>query len=43
MKFGDDALDSAYDGVIEPVINEFGMQSLRIDKIATVSHLVNSR
>lgn len=33
MKFGDKYLDSAYQGVIKPVIEEFGYKSLRIDEI----------
>ena len=33
MKFGDAMLDSAYEGVYEPVCNEFGLECIRIDKI----------
>ncbi len=33
MKFGDKHLDSAYGGVIKPVIAEFGMKALRIDEV----------
>ena len=33
MKFGDKFLDSAYEGVIRPVIDNFGMQPLRIDEL----------
>jgi hypothetical protein len=33
MKFGDKILDSAYDGVIEPLLeNEFNLKSIRVDK-----------
>ena len=33
MKFGDEQLDSAYDGVIEPLILENKLASIRVDKI----------
>lgn len=33
MKFGDDDLDSAYEGVMKPVIEEFGLRAIRIDEI----------
>lgn len=33
MKFGDNELDSAYEGVIKPVIEEFGLRVVRIDEI----------
>lgn len=33
MKFGDEELDSAYEGVIEPIVNEFGLTAIRVDKI----------
>ena len=33
MKFGDKQLDSAYEGVIKPVIREFGYSPLRIDEV----------
>ncbi|MGN6237056.1 hypothetical protein [Dyella sp.] len=33
MKFGDRALDSAYEGVIKPVATEFGLKALRIDEV----------
>jgi nucleoside 2-deoxyribosyltransferase len=33
MKFGDQLLDSAYEGVIEPVIREFGLEPIRVDKL----------
>jgi hypothetical protein len=33
MKFNDKVLNSAYDGVIQPVIEKFGMQPLRIDEV----------
>lgn len=33
MKFGDKLLNSAYEGVVRPVIEKFGMQPLRIDEV----------
>ena len=33
MKFGDDALDSAYEGVIKPIVASFHMKCLRIDEV----------
>lgn len=33
MKFGDALLDSAYEGVIRPVIKSFGLSSLRVDEV----------
>lgn len=33
MKFGDIELDSAYEGVIEPLIIELGLTPIRVDKI----------
>lgn len=33
MKFDDQELDSAYEGVIEPVIREYGLESIRVDKL----------
>lgn len=33
MKFSDNILDSAYEGVIKPVIKEFNMEAIRVDKI----------
>jgi nucleoside 2-deoxyribosyltransferase len=34
MKFGDKILDSAYEGVIEPLLaNEFNLKSIRVDKL----------
>ncbi|NOQ26835.1 MAG: hypothetical protein GQ564_15855 [Bacteroidales bacterium] len=33
MKFGNEELDSAYEGVIEPCINKFDLLSVRVDKI----------
>jgi nucleoside 2-deoxyribosyltransferase len=33
MKFGDDELDSAYEGVMKPIIEEFGLRAVRIDEI----------
>lgn len=33
MKFGDIELDSAYEGVIEPIANEFDFEAIRVDKI----------
>jgi nucleoside 2-deoxyribosyltransferase len=33
MKFGDEELDSAYDGVIEPIISDNGLTAIRVDKI----------
>ena len=33
MKFGDDELDSAYEGVIKPLGEEFGFNVLRVDEI----------
>lgn len=33
MTFGDDELDSAYEGVIRPVIEEFNLKAIRIDEI----------
>lgn len=33
MKFGDKLLDSAFEGVIEPVFLEFGYNVIRVDKI----------
>ncbi|WP_052126284.1 hypothetical protein [Ureibacillus massiliensis] len=33
MKFNDDELDSAYEGVIEPVIKDFGLDCIRVDKL----------
>lgn len=33
MKFDDQELDSAYEGVIEPVLREYGLESIRVDKL----------
>ncbi|MBD0380181.1 hypothetical protein [Paenibacillus sedimenti] len=33
MKFGDSILDSAYDGVIEPIVREFNLTPIRVDKL----------
>jgi nucleoside 2-deoxyribosyltransferase len=33
MKFGDKHLDSAYEGVIRPVVKKFGLSTLRIDEL----------
>jgi hypothetical protein len=33
MKFGDEILDSAYEGVIKPVFSEFGYTCFRVDEI----------
>lgn len=33
MKFGDKSLDSAFEGVIEPLCQEFGLEVIRVDKI----------
>ena len=33
MKFGDPELDSAYEGVIKPLTNDFGYTSVRVDEI----------
>lgn len=33
MKFGDDALDSAYEGVIKPLAEEFELEAIRVDEI----------
>lgn len=33
MKFGDDNLDSAYEGVIKPIVKEFGLNPIRIDEV----------
>jgi nucleoside 2-deoxyribosyltransferase len=33
MKFGDEELDSAYEGVIEPCIKNFRLKPIRVDKI----------
>jgi hypothetical protein len=33
MKFGAKELDSAYEGVIKPIIEEYGFKSLRIDEV----------
>jgi nucleoside 2-deoxyribosyltransferase len=33
MKFGDNELDSAYEGVIKPIIEEFDLRAIRIDEI----------
>ncbi len=33
MKFGDEQLDSAYDGVIVPLAEEFNLKAIRVDKI----------
>ena len=33
MKFGDAALDSAYEGVMKPVIEEYGLKTIRIDEV----------
>lgn len=33
MKFGSKELDSAYEGVIKPVIEEYGLKAIRIDEI----------
>jgi len=33
MKFGDEVLDSAYDGVYKPIIESLGLKCLRIDEI----------
>lgn len=41
MKFGDATLDSAYEGVIEPVINECGLTALRIDKVQDAGRITD--
>ena len=33
MKFGDKLLDSAYEGVIKPLVHEFGLEAVRVDEI----------
>ena len=33
MKFGDKELDSAYEGVIKPVVEEYNLKAIRIDEI----------
>lgn len=33
MKFGDPILESAYEGVIDPIIREFDLNPIRVDKI----------
>jgi len=33
MKFGDSTLESAYEGVIDPIIREFNLTPIRVDKI----------
>jgi transcriptional regulator with XRE-family HTH domain len=33
MKFGDDVLDSAYDGVIRPLLIKYGYNPIRIDEV----------
>src|SRR2546423_2897995 len=33
MKFGDKHLDSAYQGVIKPIIESFGLKAVRIDEV----------
>lgn len=33
MKFGDDELDSAYEGVIEPIGHDYGFHVRRIDEV----------
>jgi len=33
MKFGDKVLDSAYEGVYEPVLYEFGYSAIRVDHV----------
>ena len=33
MKFGDSELDSAYEGVIKPAIEQYGLKAIRIDEI----------
>ena len=33
MKFGDEVLDSAYEGVIKPIGEQFGFNVLRVDEI----------
>jgi len=33
MKFGDELLDSAYEGVIKPLANEFNLDVVRVDEI----------
>lgn len=41
MKFGDEALDSAYDGVIKPVSSEFGYNALRVDEIENSGNITD--
>ena len=33
MKFGDEVLDSAYEGVIKPLANEYDLEAVRVDEI----------
>jgi hypothetical protein len=39
MKFGDPEIDSAYEGVIKPLGNEFGYNVLRVDEIQDSGHI----
>lgn len=41
MKFGDKHLNSAYEGVIKPAIEEFGFKALRVDEIQDSSKITD--
>ncbi len=41
MKFGDDSLDSAYEGVIKPVGENLGYRVLRVDEIQDSGHITS--
>jgi hypothetical protein len=41
MKFGDAFLDSAYEGVIKPIGEEFGYKVLRVDEIQNSGHITS--
>ncbi len=41
MKFGDNELDSAYEGVIRPVIEENDLKAVRIDEIQDSGRITN--
>lgn len=41
MKFGDEILDSAYEGVIKPIGEEFGYRVIRVDEIQDSGNITN--
>lgn len=41
MKFGDPTLDSAYEGVIKPIVKEHGFKALRIDEVQDAGRITD--